>query len=149
MFTIKTACINDLPGLVGLFDLYRIFYGKESDLGGAEIFLSERMEHKESVIFLAESEKNEPAGFIQLYPVFSSTRMKRLWLLNDLFVKENFRGQGVSVKLIERAKELCLQTNACGLMLETAKSNEIGNALYPKTGFQLDGEHNFYFWDIN
>jgi ribosomal protein S18 acetylase RimI-like enzyme len=51
--------------------------------------------------------------------------------------------------LIEAAKTLCRETNSCGLVLETAKTNIIGNALYPKTGFQLDIEHNYYFWEKN
>ena len=73
--------------------------------------------------------------------------MNKLWLLNDLFVSEKFRGKGVSVLLIEEAKKLCKKTNACGLILETAKTNEIGNSLYPKTGFLLDLEHNYYSWE--
>jgi len=32
-------------------------------------------------------------------------------------------------KLINEAKNLCKETNACGLILETAKSNEIGNVV--------------------
>ena len=66
-------------------------------------------------------------GFTQLYPLFSSTRMKRYWLLNDLFVNENHRGKGHSKALIESAKELCRETKACGILLETDKTNEIGN----------------------
>jgi GNAT superfamily N-acetyltransferase len=84
-----------------------------------------------------------------LYPLFSSTRMKRLWLLNDLFVDKEYRGKGVSKQLIAAAKELCKQTNACGLVLETAKKNIVGNDLYPKVGFSLDKEHNYYSWDNN
>ena len=87
------------------------------------------------------------AGFVQLYPLFSSTRMKRLWLLNDLYVNPGYRGQNISVQLINRAKELVNETSACGLMLETAKSNEIGNKLYPRTDFILDEEHYYYFWN--
>jgi len=149
MFKIRIATIDDLSCLAGLFDQYRIFYEKESDLKSAEIFLSERIKQNESVIFVIESDEGELAGFTQLYPVFSSTRMKRLWLLNDLFVKESFRERGLSTKLIEQAKRLCADTNACGLILETARSNDIGNALYPKTGFQLDSEHNFYYWNTD
>ncbi len=147
----KTRKINtdDIRQLSRLFDNYRIFYGKESDLQGSEKFLNERIENKESKIFVAENEKNELIGFVQLYPIFSSTRMKRLWLLNDLFILDIYRGKGISVLLIEEAKKLCLETKACGLILETAKSNEIGNNLYPKMGFSLDMEHNYYSWDNN
>ncbi len=71
--------------------------------------------------------------------------MKRLWLLNDLFVAKEFRGQGISKLLIERAKQLAEQTHAAGLLLETEKTNEIGNQLYPSAGFNLEA-NNFYFW---
>ncbi len=143
---IKREDINELSIL---FDNYRVFYGKESDIKGSEIFLLERIRNNESEIFIAENDKKELVGFVQLYPIFSSTRMKRLWLLNDLFVDENYRGQGVSVLLIDEAKKLCKESYACGLILETAKSNVVGNKLYPKTGFSLDLEHNYYSWDNN
>ncbi|WP_271711513.1 GNAT family N-acetyltransferase [Marinigracilibium pacificum] len=74
--------------------------------------------------------------------------MKRVWLLNDLFVDEKYRGKGISVALINRAKKLAKETNAVGLMLETEKSNDIGNNLYPKTGFTLDKDHNYYSWEL-
>jgi GNAT superfamily N-acetyltransferase len=89
------------------------------------------------------------AGFVQLYPLFSSTRMKKLWLLNDLFVQEEYRGKGYSLALIEKSKKLCEETGACGLMLETHKENIIGNKLYERTGFSLDAEHNYYSWNTN
>jgi ribosomal protein S18 acetylase RimI-like enzyme len=145
----RKASISDIENLSNLFDHYRVFYKMESDLKGAKKFLLERIEKKESEIFVAESDAHELAGFVQLYPIFSSTRMKRLWLLNDLFVSENYRGQGISILLIDEAKKLCKESNACGLVLETAKSNVVGNKLYPKTGFALDLEHNYYSWDNN
>jgi ribosomal protein S18 acetylase RimI-like enzyme len=144
----RKVSIADIEDVSKLFDEYRIFYKKESDLQGAKKFLLERIENKESEIFVAENDKNQLVGFVQLYPVFSSTRMKRLWLLNDLYVNKNYRVQGISVLLIDEAKKLCKDSNACGLVLETAKSNEVGNKLYPKTGFSLDEEHNYYSWDI-
>ena len=74
--------------------------------------------------------------------------MKRLWLLNDLFVDPDSRGKGVSIRLIERAKELAKDTDACGLILETGKNNKVGNKLYPKMGFTLNEASNFYEWDV-
>lgn len=143
---IREANIQDIEQLAELFDAYRKFYGKTSDIKQATIFLTERIQHKESVIFVAENEHKILAGFVQLYPIFSSTRLKRLWLLNDLFVSENYRNQGISIALIEQCKKLCLESNSCGMYLETAKTNIVGNNLYPKTGFQLDQENNFYTW---
>ncbi len=145
MENIKKAQIENLSDLAVLFDEYRIFYQKESDLENAKVFLKERIEHKDSEIFVAE-EEGKPVGFVQLYPLFSSTRMKKYWLLNDLFVDANFRGKGFSKQLIEAAKKLCQDTSACGILLETGKDNDIGNQLYPASGFELYNSVNFYEW---
>ena len=144
---IRKASIDDIPELATLFDAYRVFYEKTSDVEQAIIFLSERIQKNESVIFVAENEEKQLTGFVQLYPLFSSTRMKRYWLLNDLFVAPEQRSKGISVALIDAAKELCQTTGSCGMMLETAKSNVIGNNLYPKTGFVLDTAHHYYTWE--
>jgi GNAT superfamily N-acetyltransferase len=144
---IRRASIDDIPQLATLFDAYRVFYEKTSDVEQAIIFLSERIQKNESVIFVAENEEKQLTGFVQLYPLFSSTRMKRYWLLNDLFVAPEQRSKGISVALIDAAKELCQTTGSCGMMLETAKSNVIGNNLYPKTGFVLDTAHHYYTWE--
>jgi len=148
MIRIEEATLNDLSELANLFDQYRVFYKKQSDKEGSTKFLKARMEARESVIYVAFDENKVMTGFTQLYPVFSSTRLKRLWLLNDLFVAPAYRGTGISVALIERAKDLVRETQGCALMLETAKTNDIGNQLYPKTGFALDKDHNYYTWDI-
>ena len=52
-----------------------MFYRQDSDLEGAKVFLRNRMERKESVIFVAV-EDGEYIGFTQLYPSFSSISMK-------------------------------------------------------------------------
>lgn len=149
MIEIRKATPEDLKFVVALFDQYRVFYENESDQENAEKFISERLQLNDSQIFVAETDNKDLVGFVQLYPLFSSTRMKRLWLLNDLFVDNAYRGKGISKQLIDVSKELCKQTNACGLLLETAKTNVIGNTLYPKVGFSLDEKHNYYSWDNN
>lgn len=143
----RKALLSDLEPLAELFNGYRVFYEKESDIDGAKQFLKERITNNESEIFVCEVAEGKLAGFTQLYPIFSSTQMKRVWLLNDLFVNPDFRGNGISVGLIDCAKQLARDTNAAGLSLETGKSNTIGNKLYPRTGFVLDVDHNFYSWE--
>ena len=145
---VKKAGIEDLDELGHLFNLYRVFYKKESDVDAGRNFLKQRMEKGESEIFVTVDRHGKMTAFTQLYPLFSSTRMKRFWLLNDLFVHPEHRRKGYSVLLIERAKDLCRSTEACGMMLETGKDNKEGNHLYPKTGFKLNEEQNFYTWDV-
>lgn len=145
----RSANINDLEKLTKLFDSYRVFYKKESDIENAQKFLSERLTNNDSKIFVAENSEKLLLGFVQLYPLFSSTRMEKLWLLNDLFVNPEFRSKGISIGLIEKSKELVKETKACGMFLETEKSNLIGNNLYPKTDFVLNEGSNFYEWNNN
>ena len=145
---VRKAKLFDLDELAILFDAYRVFYEQTSDIEASRQFLTERMANDESVVFMSFNTDKVATGFVQLYPLFSSTRMKRLWLLNDLFVHADHRGHGYAVSLIEKAKELCRATRSCGMYLETAKTNVEGNALYPKVGFTLDEEHNYYSWDV-
>lgn len=147
-FSVRKMTHNDIPAVAKLFDDYRVFYNKDTDITAAIDFLTARHQNGESVVFVCKNENGDAIGFTQLYPLFSSTRMKRLWLLNDLFVTPKYRGHGVSKGLIDAAKALCKETAAAGLILETDKSNEIGNQLYPKTGFELDKDHNYYSWDV-
>lgn len=143
----KQATINNLDELVPLFDAYRQFYDKKSDVKAAEEFLKARISNNESVIYLAFDKNEKAVGFVQLYPLFSSTRLKRFWILNDLYVSPESRGQGFSRELIEEAKKLCRETDACAMLLETSITNEIGNSLYSSSGFQLRDDANFYEWE--
>ena len=145
---IREAKLSDLENLSDLFNSYRMFYGKKSDLKVANEFLRSRIENKDSKIFVCDL-NNELSGFVQLYPIFSSTRVSKYWLLNDLFVDIKKRGKGYSKLLIERSKELVIESKACGMMLETEKSNDIGNMLYPSTGFKKNELCNFYEWIPN
>jgi ribosomal protein S18 acetylase RimI-like enzyme len=144
---VRTAQNADLDAVAALFDAYRVWYEKPADLSGARTFLEARMLHNESVIFVAETE-GVLSGFTQLYPIFSSTRMKRLWLLNDLFVAAEYRGRGISKQLLDRAKQLAAETGACEVMLETQKTNTIGNNLYPSAGFELGTDVNWYHFEL-
>ena len=145
---ITTPQIDRLNELVDLFDNYRVFYEKESDKAAATRFLQERIQKQDSVIFVAEKD-GKYIGFTQLYPLFSSTRMQRLWLLNDLYVLPEYRGQHYAIALMNQAKQLAKETGACGISLETAKDNFIGNQLYPRQDFELDTQHNYYFWETD
>ena len=104
-----------------------------------------RINQGDSTIYICEVNKIL-TGFVQLYPIFSSTRVSKYWLLNDLFVKKQERGKGYSKLLISKAKELAIKTKSCGIMLETEKTNAIGNNLYPNVGFEKNILSNFYEW---
>jgi len=92
---IVRATTDHIDSLVRLFDAYRQFYGQSSDPAAARNFLTERLQREESVIYLA-LHGDEGCGFTQLYPAFSSVAMRRIWILNDLFVPPEARRSDVA-----------------------------------------------------
>ena len=145
--TIREALLEDLHELAAIFDLYRIFYGQETDVEGAAAFLFERMEHRESVILIAEDvEQGRIAGFTQLYPAFSSISMKRSYILNDLYVREEYRRQGIARLLLEAAKGYAKLARAKGLSLSTAVTNVRAQQLYEQSGYVRDEQ--FIHYDL-
>src|SRR2546430_8504474 len=137
------AGLDDLEALVPLFDGYRQFYRQPSDPDGARAFLAERIKRGESVIFVALVD-GAAAGFTQLYPLFSSVSMKRLWLLNDLFVAPAGRRAGAGRALLDRAERWARETGAKGLTLSTELTNATSQRLYESAGWTQDDEFVHY-----
>lgn len=136
---VRRAGPADADAVAPLFDAYRGFYGRPSDPALARRFVAERLERGESVIFVAERDER-PIGFVQLYPVFSSTaaRPGRLWLLNDLYVAPEARGRGAARALMAVARRLAEETGACGLELATGRTNAAAQRLYRSLGWRED-----------
>ena len=149
---IVRATIRHLDQVAPLFDAYRVFYQEPSRPRAARAFIRARLKSRDSVILLAQSgskgKGSSAVGFIQLYPAYDSTAMRRLWILNDLFVVPTSRRQGVAEALMERARDWAIQTKAKGLILETAVDNLPGQRLYEKLGYRRDTKFHRYFVDV-
>jgi len=141
---VRRAGRADVASLAPLFDAYRQFYGRPSDPAASERFLKERLDHRESVVFVAE-ENGTPVGFMQLYPIFSSTRLGRVYVLNDLFVPPAARRKGVGGLLLETAREWSDRMGALHLELSTAVDNP-AQRLYEAHGWLPDLE--FLHYDL-
>jgi len=123
--------------LAPLFDAYRAFYGRESDVDSVRAYLRERLERDEATVFLAKLD-DAAAGFVLLYPTFSSISMRRRWTLNDLFVRESCRRRGVAEALMARAERLAAETDADKLELLTDATNTPAQTLYERRGWVRD-----------
>jgi GNAT superfamily N-acetyltransferase len=135
--TISKLTPDGVNEVVALFDAYRLFYDQVANLKGAHDFLMERLVKEESVVLLAK-EDGEALGFVQLYPSFSSISMRRIWILNDLFVAPSARGRGVGAALLKASEQLAVETGAKELILETMKMNLTAQRLYESTGWKRD-----------
>ena len=132
--SVRRAGQDDLDALAPLFDAYRQFYAQPPDLPRARAWLSERIARNESIVLLARNAAG-PVGFTQLYPMFSSVRTARLWILNDLFVAAEGRRQGVARALLADAEAIARARGANGVSLDTGLENAAARSLYEASGF--------------
>jgi ribosomal protein S18 acetylase RimI-like enzyme len=132
-----------LESLAILFDNCRIFYNQTSDIKAARNFLQERFQNNDSVVF-AVKDNEKIVGFTQLYPSFSSVSMKRVWILNDLYVEESYRRKKVATLLINTAQEYAKQSGAIRVILATHFSNITAQKLYESQGYIKDKEFYHY-----
>jgi ribosomal protein S18 acetylase RimI-like enzyme len=145
--TVRQATMADLDALAPLFDSYRQFYGQAGDVDAARAFLRARFDNNESTLFIA-FEGDNPAGFAQLYPSFSSVSLARTFILNDLFTDERARRKGVASKLISKAIEFAESMGAARISLSTAITNESAQALYRSTGWKRDEQFQVFHFSL-
>ena len=143
---IRPVGIDDISELVPLFDAYRQFYQQSSDLNSAESFIVDRLQRNEATIY-GYFIGHQLVGFTLLYPMFSSVRMKPFYLLNDLYVLPEHRNEHIGSALLKYCQVKAKEDQQAGIMLETDKSNQVGNHLYPSIGFEYNESSNFYFWE--
>ncbi len=145
MITIIQAEEEHIPILIPLLDKYRIFYDQNSDEPAARGFLESRIKNKDSIIFIAFYE-GSPAGFTQLYSSFSTVSLKPIFILNDLYVYNEFRKKGIGEELLNSAKDYCALLDYKGLALETAINNP-AQKLYERLGWKKNTSSLYYFWE--
>ena len=144
MIRVIHSSLEHLDDLLPLFDNYRIFYNQESDLLTASKFLENRFENNECEVFMAYV-KGKPVGFTLLYTAFSSVSLQPVYILNDLYVLDDYRQKGIGELLLNKAKEYCKEKGFKGLALETATDNPAQH-LYEKLGWIKDAHCFHYFW---
>ena len=144
---VRQATIHDLAQLIPLFDSYRQFYGRASDVAAAGEFLLARFLNNESTVLIAH-EGERAIGFTQLYPSFSSISLARIFILNDLFVHEQARRKGVASALMSAAVKFATALGADRLSLSTAITNDAAQALYHSAGWKRDDQFLVYDFAI-
>ncbi len=136
--SVTAVGVADLDALVPLFAGYLQFYQVPRSATEIHAFLLERLQRGDAQLFIARDEQGMAQGFTQLYPLQSSLSLAPSWLLSDLFVLPSARRQGVGEALMNAARAYAEASGACGLLLETAKTNLAGQALYERLGYVRD-----------
>lgn len=146
---IHAATAADLDELSEMFGAYLRFYDVAKPAAQVRDFIAARLDNADSTILLARDAQGGALGFVQLYAFFASLALQPAWLLSDLYVCEPARRQGVGEALMNAARAHAEATGACGLQLETAKSNLPGQALYERLGYVRDEAFYTYWLGLN
>ena len=128
MSEVTRVAKSDLTELHVLVEKYRAFY-KQVENDKTSSFLEQRIANDEAVAFISRVE-GKAVGFTLLYPTFSTVSLSSIWLLNDLYVDESARGQGIATELMEVAESEAKKAGATRVFLRTANDNLPAQALY-------------------
>jgi ribosomal protein S18 acetylase RimI-like enzyme len=128
MSEISKVTASDLAELHPLVESYRAFY-KQPENDKTLGFLEERIKNQEAIAFIARV-NGEAVGFTLLYPTFSTVSLSNIWLLNDLYVAESARGNGIANELMDVAEAAAKSSGATRVFLRTANDNLPAQALY-------------------
>lgn len=145
------ATLEHLDLLAPLFVKYREFYGELPYPDSSRDFLEKRLSRDESVIYLAMpvDDDKKLLGFCQLYPSYSSLSLKRVWILNDIYVAEDARRQLVADHLMRTAKKMAKETQAVRMRVSTSSNNEVAHKVYESIGFREDTQFKNYVLPIS
>lgn len=93
----------------------------------------------------------EPAGLVNCFEGFSTFACRPLVNVHDVMVKEQFRGLGLSQKMLQKVEEIARQRGCCKITLEVLEGNTLAQAAYRKFGFDdsvFDPAHGrMLFWN--
>ena len=107
-----------------------------------------RIPHAFSVICYVD---NQAAGLVNCFELFSTFSCKPLINIHDVIVLKEYRGKGLSHKMLKKVEEIAIEKGCCKLTLEVLSNNEIAKSSYKKFGFsgyELDPEAGqALFWD--
>jgi GNAT superfamily N-acetyltransferase len=132
---IEPIAESQFEALLPLIAAYQRFYeASDIDTDRNRAFFRRFISPSEEGALLGAWMDGELAGYACLYWHFSSTRAVETVLMNDLFVAEGARGEGVGRALIEAGAEVARERGAPCLEWSTDPDNARAQALYDATG---------------
>lgn len=91
-----------------------------------------KIPHAFSVIAYVDG---KAAGLINCFEAFSTFLCKPLINIHDVVVLNEFRGNGISQKMLSEVEEIAKSKGCCKVTLEVLSNNEVAKSAYSKFGF--------------
>ena len=77
-----------------------------------------------------------PAGLVNCFEAFSTFACKPLVNIHDVIVLKQYRGHGLSQKMLSEVEAIANAKGCCKLTLEVLSGNDVAKAAYQKFGFR-------------
>lgn len=132
---IAPIAVEEFEQLLPLIAAYQRFYEAEKiDEGRNRTFFRRFLAPSEDGLLLGARSEGRLVGYACLYWHFSSLEATECVLMNDLYVVETARGQGVGRALIEASAEIARERGVPFVEWSTAPDNKTAQRLYDSLG---------------
>lgn len=84
---------------------------------------------------------NQHVGIAICFQGYSTFNARPLINIHDLFVQEEYRGQGVGLELLKAVERFGRKFNCCRITLEVHNENHRARSVYDQFGFNANGGH--------
>jgi GNAT superfamily N-acetyltransferase len=136
---IAPIAASELEALLPMISAYQRFYEvQDVDAGRNRAFFSRFLAPSDDGMLLGARRGDELVGYACLYWHFTSLVPAETVLLNDLYVAEDRRGEGIGRALIEASAEIARERGAHQLQWVTAPDNKTARRLYDTTGAESE-----------
>jgi GNAT superfamily N-acetyltransferase len=133
--SIRTVTPNDFPSILEMVKALAVFEKAEESVTNT----IEQMKDEKAFFhcLLAETEEHEPVA-IALYFFAYYTWVGKSLYLDDLYVKENYRQQGIATQLLRAVFDVARNENCHRVRWQVLNWNENALSLYRKGGATID-----------
>lgn len=133
--TIRKACEKDFPDVLGLIHEFSMFQKTPEKVS---VTLKQMIEEKNYFqCFVAETDEQQIVGFASFFLAYYSWTGKALYL-DDLYVKESFRKQGIGKKLLYSVIDLAKNEQCKKVRWQVSKWNSNAIEFYKNIGAVID-----------
>lgn len=91
-----------------------------------------KLAHAFSVICYVDG---KPAGLVNCFETFSTFKCKPLINIHDLVVSSEYRGLGISQRMLQFVENIAVEKGCCKITLEVLEGNQVAKNAYLKFGF--------------
>lgn len=99
---------------------------------------------KEAVCSYIALADGKPVGIMNFFWKYTTFTGRRILYIEDLYVRESFRGLGLGRILLEKAREIASDADCEQIELKCAAWNEKSARFYEKIGMEHEKEWNVY-----